>query len=77
MTQRTNWVGNLYLKLQNNKLTILVREHSLSQALDEFQRGSKRIALLCLKCRRKVDRNTKKSVNPTADELKKWKDQAA
>jgi hypothetical protein len=23
MTQRTNWVGNLYLKLQNNKLTIL------------------------------------------------------
>jgi hypothetical protein len=54
-----------------------VREYSLSQVLDEYEKGSKRIALLRLKCRRKVDRNTKKPVNPTADELKKWKDQAA
>lgn len=49
-----------------------VREHSLNQVLEEYERGSKRITLLFLKCRRKIERNTKKPVDPTADEIQAW-----
>lgn len=54
-----------------------VRERSLQQVLTEIEKGTKRFSLLQLKCRRKIERNTKKPVNPTADEIMAWKEQVA
>ena len=54
-----------------------VRERSLNQIHDEYSRGSKRMSPLVLKSRRKIERNTKKPVNPTANEIHAWKTNAA
>jgi hypothetical protein len=53
------------------------REHSLNHTLEEFEKGSRRINILKLKCRRRIDRNNKKPVNPTANELRCWLGRAA
>jgi hypothetical protein len=53
------------------------REMALNFCLEEATRGSKRSSILVLKTRRKSDRNTKKPINPTANEFLRWKNQAA
>lgn len=53
------------------------RDHSLNHLMTDLKKGSKRMTLLTMTSRRKIERNTKKPVNPTADEIKDWKSSAA
>lgn len=53
------------------------REHCFRHFLDECASGSRRVTVFVLKTRRKVERNNRKPVNPTADEVFAWKVQAS